>query len=146
MRADKHQGRPLPVDHPIFQPEAQYPNFDALRFHPGQQYDYSHSDHGGANGYDARPQSIVQDQAGGRKRRSSRDRAGPGYAALPSHKDDMRRLLEESTAAKESARVLAEALVFTRPDELEDKPIIKVSLSALFNGCRIRTGTLNITL
>lgn len=51
---------------------------------------------------------------------------GPGYAHLPSHQDDIRRLIEESTAAKESARVLAEALVFTRPEDLDSKPIIKV--------------------
>ncbi|ORX33522.1 hypothetical protein BD324DRAFT_639653 [Kockovaella imperatae] len=49
---------------------------------------------------------------------------GPGYAALPDHGEDLRRLLEECTAARESARVLAEALVFTRPDELEHKPLI----------------------
>jgi hypothetical protein len=52
---------------------------------------------------------------------------GPGYSALPSHGDDIRRLVEESTAGKESARVLQEALVFTRPDELDSKPIIRVS-------------------
>ena len=32
--------------------------------------------------------------------------------------------MEESTAAKESARVLLEALVYTRPEELASKPII----------------------
>jgi predicted transposase YbfD/YdcC len=46
---------------------------------------------------------------------------------LPNHSDDIRRLLEESIAAKESARVLTEALVFTRPEDLPSKPIIKVS-------------------
>ncbi|KAL1408179.1 hypothetical protein Q8F55_004984 [Vanrija albida] len=50
---------------------------------------------------------------------------GPGYHHLPDHKDDMRRLMEECTAAKESARVLAEAVVFTQPAELQHKPIIK---------------------
>ena len=58
----------------------------------------------------------------------SNGHGGPGYANLPSHTDDIRRLIEESTAAKESARVLAEALVFTRPEDLEQKPIIRVSL------------------
>lgn len=52
---------------------------------------------------------------------------GPGYANLPNHSDDIRRLVEECTAARESARVLAEALVFTRPHELDSKPIIRVS-------------------
>ena len=51
---------------------------------------------------------------------------GPGYPALPSHHDDIRRLMEDCTAAKESARVLAEALVYTRPEELKHKPIIGV--------------------
>ena len=51
---------------------------------------------------------------------------GPGYASLPNHGDDVRRLVEESTAAKESSRVLSEALVYTRPEELEQKPVIKV--------------------
>jgi hypothetical protein len=53
-------------------------------------------------------------------------RYGPAYAALPNHSDDIRRLLEETIAAKESARVLTEALVFTRPEDLPSKPIIKV--------------------
>ena len=51
---------------------------------------------------------------------------GPAYAALPNHSDDIRRLIEECIAAKESARVLTEALVFTRPEDLPSKPIIKV--------------------
>lgn len=51
-------------------------------------------------------------------------RHGPAYAALPNHSDDIRRLHEESIAAKESARVLTEALVFTRPEDLSSKPII----------------------
>lgn len=51
---------------------------------------------------------------------------GPGYQHLPDHKEDMRRLMEECTAAKESARVLAESIVFTQPAELQHKPIIKV--------------------
>lgn len=51
---------------------------------------------------------------------------GPAYAALPNHSDDIRRLIEECVAAKESARVLTEALVFTRPEDLPSKPIIKV--------------------
>jgi hypothetical protein len=50
---------------------------------------------------------------------------GPAYAALPNHSDDIRRLIEECVAAKESARVLTEALVFTRPEDLPSKPIIK---------------------
>lgn len=56
--------------------------------------------------------------------------SGPGYAHLPNHSDDVRRLVDECTAAREAARVLAEALVFTRPHELEQKPIIGVSSDA----------------
>jgi hypothetical protein len=62
-------------------------------------------------------------------RGKSPERFGPGYAALPNHGEDMRRLSEECTAAKESARVLSEALVYTRPEDLELKPIIRVSLA-----------------
>lgn len=58
--------------------------------------------------------------------RSGSPRAGPGYANLPDHQEDVRRLIEECTAGKESARVLTEALVYTRPDELEHKGVIKV--------------------
>jgi len=53
---------------------------------------------------------------------------GPGYAQLPNHGEDMRRLTDECTAARESARVLSEALIYTRPDELEAKPIIQVCI------------------
>ena len=56
------------------------------------------------------------------------NRFGPGYAQLPNHGEDMRRLMEECTAARESARVLSEAVIFTRPEDLERKPIIRVSL------------------
>lgn len=61
---------------------------------------------------------------------------GPGYANLPSHSEDMRRLIEESTAGKEAARVLSEALVYSRPEELELKPIIRVrtALTRLTSG------------
>lgn len=56
---------------------------------------------------------------------------GPGYANLPSHNDDMRRLLEESMAGKEAARVLSEALVYSRPEDLDQRPIISVSFAVL---------------
>lgn len=52
---------------------------------------------------------------------------GPGYANLPSHSEDMRRLIEESIAGKEAARVLSEALVYSRPEELLERPIVRVS-------------------
>lgn len=35
--------------------------------------------------------------------------------------------MEECTAAKESARLLGDALVYTRPEELDHKPVIRVS-------------------
>jgi len=53
--------------------------------------------------------------------------AGLGHANVPSHGEDIRRLMDECTAAREAATVLAEALVFTRPNELELKPVIRVS-------------------
>ena len=56
---------------------------------------------------------------------------GPGYANLPSHQDDMKRLIDESMAAKESATLLQEAVVFTRPEELANKPIIRVSSASI---------------
>lgn len=45
---------------------------------------------------------------------------------MPDPLEDMRRLLDECTAAKESARVLSEALVYTRPEDLETKDVILV--------------------
>jgi len=70
----------------------------------------------------------VNDMAAHRNAMSPIDsHIGPGYAHMPNHGEDIRRLLDESIAAKEAARVLAEALVFTRPSELNAKPIINVS-------------------
>jgi hypothetical protein len=46
---------------------------------------------------------------------------------LADPKEDLRRLLEECAAAKESARVLSEALVYTKPEQLNEKDVIKVS-------------------
>ena len=101
------QGIPLPTDHQAFAPETFY---DTRQSSP-------HSRPRSALNFD--PHSVPPPVP----IRGSHLR-GPEYANLPDHGEDMRRLLEECTAAKESARVLAEALVFTRPEELEDKPLI----------------------
>jgi hypothetical protein len=69
---------------------------------------------------------------------------GPSYASLPDHHEDMRRLIEECTAAKESARVLAEALVYTRPEELEHKGVIKVRHIRLVTVNGLLTQTLGV--
>ncbi|KAK4683955.1 hypothetical protein P7C73_g6253, partial [Tremellales sp. Uapishka_1] len=58
-------------------------------------------------------------------RPSSPGSFGPGYARLPDHGEDMRRLMDECTAAKETARVLSDALVYTKPEELESKDVIR---------------------
>lgn len=36
--------------------------------------------------------------------------------------------MEECTAARESARLLGDALIYTRPEELDHKPVIRVSI------------------
>ncbi|KIR32292.1 hypothetical protein I352_05528 [Cryptococcus deuterogattii MMRL2647] len=58
---------------------------------------------------------------------------GPGYVNLPSHGEDIRRLMEECTAAKESARLLGDALVYTRPEELDHKPVIREFYTKVFH-------------
>ena len=122
------QGVPLPEDHQIYVPQPTYAN--------------------GFSSYASEPPSL----AGSRRPSPPSlqnvpldDRSflppmplpmpsprhfGPGYAQLPDHGEDMRRLGNECIAAKESARVLSEALVFTRPDELESKPIIGVNITS----------------
>ncbi|KIR70398.1 hypothetical protein I310_05644 [Cryptococcus deuterogattii CA1014] len=58
---------------------------------------------------------------------------GPGYVNLPSHGEDIRRLMEECMAAKESARLLGDALVYTRPEELDHKPVIREFYTKVFH-------------
>ncbi|OCF40210.1 hypothetical protein I317_05967 [Kwoniella heveanensis CBS 569] len=117
-------GNPLPADHPIFGGEPMYPN-QAQWSHPP-----SHANSIGSR----RPSSPSLQQLSSAQqtmqapaiptRGASPGKFGPGYTDLPSHGEDIRRLVDECTAAKESARVLTEALVYTRPEELEHKPII----------------------
>jgi hypothetical protein len=107
------QGRPLSDDHAIFVPEAQYPTHMLDHHENGRSH---HDAYMGANGQDGYAAYQQRDQP-----------AGPGYANLPSHSDDMRRLIEESTAGKEAARVLSEALVYSRPEDLDQRPVIRVS-------------------
>lgn len=114
------QGKPLPADNQTFQPEAMYPTrlFDGPYGTPPVSRTGSSPSVG--HMLSGPPPPIPS-------RGRSPEHFGPGYAHLPSHNDDMRRLTDECIAAKESARVLSEALVYTRPDELELKPVIRVS-------------------
>lgn len=111
------QGVPLPDDHPMIIPD----NFYAPNPHPAFEA-VSRSRRGSSSSL--RHLEAVQYQQRGTS--PPRRYGGPDYGSLPDHSEDVRRLRDESTAAKEAARVLQEALVFTRPDELDEKPIIKV--------------------
>ena len=113
------QGHPLPANHPLFAPEPFLAPGGLNMSHrlprassPSQQY-FAADDR-------SVPPPVMM-------RGPSPVNHGPGYAQLPNHGEDMRKLMEESTAARESARVLSEALVYTRPEELAAKPIIQVS-------------------
>lgn len=106
------QGQPLPPKHQLY-------TSDSL---PRPEY---------ATPASRRGSEPMQDQ---RSKTPDLRYNGPAYAALPNHSDDIRRLIEECTAAKESARVLIEALVFTRPEDLPSKPIIKVCLLLALHG------------
>ncbi|WVQ97500.1 hypothetical protein IAU59_004614 [Kwoniella sp. CBS 9459] len=118
-------GNPLPADHPIFGGEPMYPNQVQWSQRPP-----SHANSLG--GRRASSPSLQQHQSAQQgmqppaipPRGASPGKFGHGYTDLPSHGEDIRRLVDECTAAKESARVLTEALVYTRPEELEHKPII----------------------
>nr|XP_019008923.1 uncharacterized protein I206_06610 [Kwoniella pini CBS 10737]OCF47704.1 hypothetical protein I206_06610 [Kwoniella pini CBS 10737] len=115
-------GNPLPADHPIFSPEPFYPQ--------RQAYHYASPDQSFPSSRRASSPSLQylsanhQDIPNGDQRGPSPNYGGPRYANLPNHGEDIRRLVDECTAAKESARVLSEALIFTGPDELEQKPVI----------------------
>ncbi|KAL7423319.1 hypothetical protein Q5752_002620 [Cryptotrichosporon argae] len=58
-------------------------------------------------------------------RAQSPNHFGPTYAHLLDHNEDIRRLVNECNSAKETARLLHESLVYTKPEELEYKPVIK---------------------
>lgn len=123
------QGVPLPTDFTSFPPDRFYANRDPGSFDsaplPGVPSSYTGSRRPSSpNGLGPNDRSAPLPQHN--RAPSPLHNGGPGYAHLPSHGDDIRRLVEECTAAKESARVLAEALVYTRPHELDSKPIIRV--------------------
>ncbi|WVQ68769.1 uncharacterized protein L199_006978 [Kwoniella botswanensis] len=119
-------GNPLPVDHPIFSPEPFYAQRHNQTYSNPQSFPGSRRPSSPSlsqlplqqtnQGY---PPALPQRGA------SPGHYGGPRYADLPSHGEDLRRLIDECTAAKESARVLSEALVFTKPEELEHKPVIE---------------------
>ncbi|WWC87356.1 uncharacterized protein L201_002245 [Kwoniella dendrophila CBS 6074] len=119
-------GNPLPADHPIFSPEAFYNQ------RPTQAYSNPSTGPGSR-----RPSSpslqhlslLPQNQGllppSAQRGPSPGNYGGPGYTNLPNHGEDIRKLTDECTAAKESARVLSEALVFTKPEDLDHKPVIQ---------------------
>ncbi|ORY24881.1 hypothetical protein BCR39DRAFT_545694 [Naematelia encephala] len=118
MPQESDLGKPLPADHPLYTPDSFYtahitpPNSLPSSRRPSSPPSLSHL---GPNDRSVPPPLPIR---------------GPsptfgGYAQLPNHGEDMRRLTDECIAAKESARVLMEALVYTRPEELELKPIIR---------------------
>nr|XP_018265924.1 uncharacterized protein I303_02301 [Kwoniella dejecticola CBS 10117]OBR88082.1 hypothetical protein I303_02301 [Kwoniella dejecticola CBS 10117] len=115
-------GNPLPVDHPIFSPEPFYTQRSSHQHVPSNQ-PFPSSRRASSPSLQ-HTSALQQDMLHNGHRVASPAYGGPGYANLPSHGDDIRKLVDECTAAKESARVLSEALIFTRPDELERKPII----------------------
>ncbi|WWD21898.1 hypothetical protein CI109_106386 [Kwoniella shandongensis] len=125
-------GTTLPADHPIFNPEP-YP---LPRAH---------------NAYGSGPQSVANSRQASSPnlqhlslnnglppppmphRGPSPNAFGPKYTDLPNHSDDVQRLLDECTAARESARVLSEALVYTRPEDLDQKPVIREFYTKVFH-------------
>ncbi|ODO02955.1 hypothetical protein I350_05798 [Cryptococcus amylolentus CBS 6273] len=123
-------GRPMPQDHPIYShnpdqpPTSQMAN---LQVHPAPA---SHSSH---NSHISQPTSLPPPPRPPRDYAGPEFAAGPGYKDLPSHSEDIRRLEEECTAAQESAKLLGEALLYTRPEELEYKPVIREFYPKVFN-------------
>ncbi|KAK8846581.1 hypothetical protein IAR55_005667 [Kwoniella newhampshirensis] len=125
-------GNPLPSDHPIFNPE------------PFQQPRMP-------NAYGATPQSVPVSRRPSSpslqhlflnqglpppavpQHNPPPNNFGPRYTDLPNHNDDVNRLMDECTAARESARVLSEALVYTRPEDLEHKPVIREFYTKVFH-------------
>ncbi|WVR04273.1 hypothetical protein IAU60_001273 [Kwoniella sp. DSM 27419] len=110
-------GNPLPADHPIFNSEPAYR-------HSAQQPQATPPHSLSASRHPSSPSLQHLSLSQHPPRGPSPGHFGPGYANLPNHGEDIRRLVDECTAARESARVLTEALVYTRPEELEHKPII----------------------
>nr|ODN85986.1 hypothetical protein L203_04486 [Cryptococcus depauperatus CBS 7841] len=113
-------GRPLSADHPILNPDPSplAPELANLQIRqpPDNQ---THSS-----------QTQVPSRL---PRHDQSPYRGPGYTNLPSHLEDLKRLVEECTAAKESAKVLNDALVYTRPEELNHKPIIREFYQKVFH-------------
>nr|XP_019047665.1 hypothetical protein I302_04281 [Kwoniella bestiolae CBS 10118]OCF26595.1 hypothetical protein I302_04281 [Kwoniella bestiolae CBS 10118] len=118
-------GNPLPVDHPIFDPEPFYNQRLSQSYGNGPQ-SYPGSRRPSSPSLQQLPaQQGLPPPPLPQRGASPGHYGGPRYADLPSHNEDIRRLTDECTAAKESARVLSEALVFTKPEELEHKPVIE---------------------
>ena len=119
---------PLPSDHHLYTPETQFtarfPDTFTADLTPPES---APSSRRGSSAQHTTARNTPAPAALSRTRSPAYAQGGPQYEHLTSHEEDMRRLIDECTAAKESARVLAEALIYTRPDELEQKPIIRVS-------------------
>ncbi|WVQ83898.1 hypothetical protein IAT38_006042 [Cryptococcus sp. DSM 104549] len=138
-------GSPLPADHPILNPEvsiiptsqpyaaahpqAAYPPPPTAQMASLAVRSQPPSRHGSSPSLQQQalppPPPIPQ--------RMPANYAGPGYANLPNHREDTRRLMEECTAAKETAKLLSEAVVFTQPAELAHKPIVREFYQKVFH-------------
>lgn len=125
------KGHPLSADHPIFNAneapsQPRPPTNQTANLQIQSPPSVSTSRHGSSPSH--AHQALPPPSAPARHiQQQPVSYGGPGYANLPSHGEDIRRLMEECTAAQESARLLGDALVYTRPEELDYKPVIRVS-------------------
>ncbi|WVQ76618.1 hypothetical protein IAR50_006291 [Cryptococcus sp. DSM 104548] len=123
-------GRPMPQDHPIYSLGSDQPPISQmanLQVRPAPASQSSHNSHV------SQPTSLPPPPRPPRSHAEPGYAAGPGYTDLPSHTEDIRKLQEECTAAKESAKLLGEALLYTRPEELEYKPVIQEFYPKVFH-------------
>ncbi|KIR78097.1 hypothetical protein I305_04739 [Cryptococcus gattii E566] len=129
-------GHPLSADHPIFNTnelpsQPQPPTNQIANLQIQSPPSISTSWHGSSPSHVH--QALSPPPAPVRHIQQQPAYGGPGYANLPSHGEDIRRLMEECTAAKESARLLGDALVYTRPEELDHKPVIREFYTKVFH-------------
>lgn len=130
-------GHPLSADHPIFNtneapPQPRHPANQMANLQIQSPPSVSTSRQGSSPSHvhqalppPSAPARHIQQQPAAY--------GGPGYANLPSHGEDIRRLMEECTAARESARLLGDALIYTRPEELDHKPVIREFYGKVFH-------------
>ncbi|OXG10852.1 hypothetical protein C361_06890 [Cryptococcus neoformans Tu259-1] len=130
-------GHPLSADHPIFNTneapsQPRPPTNQTANLQIQSPPSVSTSRHGSSPSH--AHQALPPPSAPARHiQQQPASYGGPGYANLPSHGEDIRRLMEECTAAQESARLLGDALVYTRPEELDYKPVIREFYGKVFH-------------